>query len=117
MVTLQHEIHRVAHTAAKVLITGESGVGKEVTARSIHLGGSRASNAFASVNCASLNESELSEKLQLACRGTLFLDEVCEMSLPMQGLLNRLLETGEIQRIASHAHRAKVDVRVISATN
>jgi DNA-binding NtrC family response regulator len=127
---------RAALTEAKVLITGESGVGKDVVARHIHLHSPRHANEFVPVNCAgvieTLLESELFGhvkgsftgayrdkigKLRLAHRGTLFLDEVGEMSLRMQALLLRFLENGEIQSVGSDAVQAKVDVRVIAATN
>src|SRR5499426_3211144 len=127
---------RAALTEAKVLLTGESGVGKDVVARHIHLHSPRRANEFVPVNCAgvieTLLESELFGhvkgsftgayrdkvgKLRLAHRGTLFLDEVGEMSLRMQALLLRFLENGEIQAVGSDAPQATVDVRVIAATN
>jgi DNA-binding NtrC family response regulator len=127
---------RAATSDAKVLVTGESGVGKDLIARQIHLGSRRASGPFVAVNCAGLTETLLESelfghargsftgayrdkpgKLQLADRGTLFLDEVGEMSLRMQALLLRFLETGEIQSVGSHAANASVNVRVVAATN
>ncbi len=129
-------VSRVATGDAKVLITGESGVGKDLVARGIHNGSSRASRAFIAVNCAGLTETLLESelfghvkgsftgayrdkpgKLQLAHRGTLFLDEVGEMSLRMQALLLRFLENGEIQSVGADQARASVDVRVVAATN
>ena len=120
----------------KVLITGESGVGKDVLARHIHARSNRAQRAMVSLNCAGLTESLLESelfghakgsftgafrdkpgRLQLAHRGTLFLDEVGDMSLRMQALLLRFLESGELQRVGSTEPNAKVDVRVITATN
>src|SRR6187399_371236 len=125
---LEQEIDRVARSDAKVLITGESGVGKEIVARAIHSRGPRASHVFAPVNCAGLPETLLESelfghvkgsftgayrdkpgKLQLAHRGTLFLDEVGEMSLRMQALLLRFLETGEIQSVGAHQPTALVN--------
>src|SRR5262245_51148076 len=127
---------RAAESAAKVLITGESGVGKDVVARYIHSHSARSHAPFVAVNCAGLSETLLESelfghvkgsftgayrdkrgKLQLAHRGTLFLDEVGEMSLRMQALLLRFLENGEIQAVGSDQSEARVDVRVIAATN
>ena len=127
---------RAAESPAKVLITGESGVGKDVVARYIHSHSSRRQAPFVAVNCAGLTETLLESelfghvkgsftgayrdkrgKLQLAHRGTLFLDEVGEMSLRMQALLLRFLENGEIQAVGSDHSQARVDVRVVAATN
>ena len=136
IVTLQQEVDRVARSDAKVLITGESGVGKEIVAKGIHSGGPRAANVFAPVNCAGLPETLLESelfghvkgsftgayrdkpgKLETAHMGTVFLDEVGEMTLRMQGLLLRFLETGEIQKVGSEGSGRHLNVRVISATN
>jgi transcriptional regulator with PAS, ATPase and Fis domain len=133
---LEQEIEWASRCDAKVLITGESGVGKEVVARLIHDRSIRRRYRMHAINCAgipdSLLESELfghergsftgayrdkSGLLELAHAGTLFMDEVCEMSLRMQVLLLRFLETGEIQRVGSDGPRGHVDVRVIAATN
>ena len=131
------EIERAARSDAKVLITGKSGVGKEIAARLIHRQSQRANHALVTINCAavpdSLLESELfghtrgsftdahrdrAGRLELGHHGTIFFDEVGEMSLRMQALLLRFLETGEIHRVgATYAARAGVDVRVIAATN
>ena len=127
---------RAAESSAKVLITGESGVGKDLIAHYIHSHSPRKAAPFVAVNCAGLTESLLESelfghvkgsftgayrdkrgKLQLAHRGTLFLDEVGEMSLRMQALLLRFLENGEIQAVGSDQSEARVDVRVIAATN
>lgn len=127
---------RVAKGNAKVLITGESGVGKDVLGRFIHAHSACADRAFVALNCAGVTETLLESelfghvkgsftgahrdkvgKLQLAHRGTIFLDEVGEMSLRMQALLLRFLENGEIQPVGSDAPCARVDVRVIAATN
>ena len=127
---------RAALSDAKVLITGESGVGKDVVARHIHTHSARRQTSFVPVNCAGVTETLLESelfghvkgsftgayrdkigKLRLAHRGTLFLDEVGEMSLRMQALLLRFLENGEIQAVGSDAVQAKADVRVIAATN
>src|SRR4051794_36217356 len=125
-----------AESNAKVLITGESGVGKDVVARYIHSCSSRRREPFVAVNCAGITETLLESelfghvkgsftgayrdkrgKLQLAHRGTLFLDEVGEMSLRMQALLLRFLENGEIQAVGADHARTTVDVRVVAATN
>src|SRR5688500_3099298 len=127
---------RVAKGDAKVLITGESGVGKDVLGRYLHAHSTRAAAAFVALNCAGVSETLLESelfghvkgsftgahrdkvgKLQLAHRGTVFLDEVGEMSLRMQALLLRFLENGEIQPVGADTPAARVDVRVISATN
>jgi transcriptional regulator with PAS, ATPase and Fis domain len=127
---------RAAESPAKVLITGESGVGKDVVARYLHSQSSRKLAPFVAVNCAGVTETLLESelfghvkgsftgayrdkrgKLQLAHRGTLFLDEVGEMSLRMQALLLRFLENGEIQPVGADQAEARVDVRVVAATN
>ena len=127
---------RAAAAPVKVLITGESGVGKDLVARYIHALSPRAPRPMIAVNCAGLTETLLESelfghvkgsftgahrekqgKLQLAHRGTVFLDEVGEMSLRMQALLLRFLENGEVHPVGSDAVCAKVDVRVIAATN
>jgi transcriptional regulator with PAS, ATPase and Fis domain len=136
IVDLRQEIERVAKSDAKVLITGESGVGKEVVARAIHFEGPRQHHDFVAVNCAGLPETLLESelfghvkgsftgayrdkpgKLELAHQGTVFLDEVGEMTLRMQGLLLRFLETGELQKVGSERGGSVVNVRVIAATN
>src|SRR5687767_11445497 len=103
---LRREVQRVARSDAKVLITGESGVGKEVVARAIHVEGPRQNHEFVAVNCAGLPETLLESelfghvkgsftgayrdkpgKLEMGHQGTVFMDEVGEMTLRMQGLL------------------------------
>jgi transcriptional regulator with PAS, ATPase and Fis domain len=127
---------RIAAGGAKVLLTGESGVGKDVIARLIHARSPRAHGRFVALNCASFSEGLLESelfghvkgaftgayrdkpgKLHLAHRGTIFLDEIAEMSLRMQAMLLRFLENGEIQPVGSDTPAGLVDVRVISATN
>jgi transcriptional regulator with PAS, ATPase and Fis domain len=136
MTELLSMAERAAQSSAKVLITGESGVGKDVVARHIHTHSARKHAAFVAVNCAGVTETLLESelfghvkgsftgayrdkrgKLQLAHRGTLFLDEVGEMSLRMQALLLRFLENGEIQAVGSDQVQSRVDVRVVAATN
>jgi transcriptional regulator with PAS, ATPase and Fis domain len=133
---LVQEIERVAHADAKVLITGESGVGKELVARALHTRSRRASRPFVPVNCAGLPETLLESelfghvkgsftgayrdkagKLELADSGTVFLDEIGEMTLRMQGMLLRFLETGELQKIGSDQAVGRSNVRVVAATN
>ena len=133
---LRQEIERVAKSDAKVLITGESGIGKEVVARAVHFEGPRQHHDFVAVNCAGLPETLLESelfghvkgsftgayrdkpgKLEMAHQGTVFLDEVGEMTLRMQGLLLRFLETGELQKVGSERMGSVVNVRVIAATN
>src|SRR5688572_9009839 len=136
MQALQAEIDRVAHSDAKVLIIGESGVGKEIVSRSIHDGSPRANMTFAPVNCAGVPETLLESELfgpvkgsftgayrdkpgtlESAHMGTVFLDEIGEMTLRMQGLLLRFLETGTIQRAGADGSARHVNVRVIGATH
>jgi DNA-binding NtrC family response regulator len=127
---------RAAASDAKVLITGESGVGKDVVARHIHGSSTRRAAEFVAVNCAGVTETLLESelfghvkgsftgayrdkigKLRLAHDGTLFLDEIGEMSQRMQALLLRFLENGEIQAVGSDIAHTTVDVRVLAATN
>jgi two-component system response regulator HydG len=136
MEDLRAEIDRVAQTDAKVLITGESGVGKELVAAAIHARSARAPRPFVTMNCGALTETLLESelfghvkgsftgayrdkagKLQLADKGTLFLDEIGETTLRMQGLLLRFADTGELQRVGSDAPSVCVNVRIIAATN
>jgi two-component system nitrogen regulation response regulator NtrX len=133
---LKTEIVRVARSDAKVLITGESGVGKEVVARAIGAASLRAAAPFVPVNCAGIPETLLESELfghmkgsftgahrdrpgkfEMARNGTIFLDEIGEMTLRMQGLLLRFLETGEIQKVGAERVTVAANVRVISATN
>jgi transcriptional regulator with PAS, ATPase and Fis domain len=133
---LQQEIERIAHSDAKVLITGESGVGKELVARTIHARSPRCHRPFIAINCAGLPETLLESemfghvkgsftgayrdkagKLELAAEGTVLLDEIGEMTLRMQGMLLRFLETGELQKVGTDRPVGRVDVRVVAATN
>jgi transcriptional regulator with GAF, ATPase, and Fis domain len=126
----------IAASDAKVLISGESGVGKEVMARMIHAHSRRRQRPMNTINCAGVPEGLLETEffghvrgsftgadrdhkgfLEQADTGTVLLDEVGEMSLRMQGMLLRFLENGEIQRIGSERARTIVDVRIIAATN
>ena len=126
---------RVAKFNSSVLLEGETGVGKELFAKTIHENSSRKSQPFIKVNCAALPkeliESELfghekgaftgavqakKGRFELADKGTIFLDEIGEMPLELQPKLLRVLQSGEFERLGSEESK-KVNVRVISATN
>jgi DNA-binding NtrC family response regulator len=128
-------IARVAGTNTTVLITGETGTGKELVARAIHRNSARAKKPFIAINCAAVTETLLESELfghekgaftgadkarsglfEAADEGTLFLDEVAEMSPAAQAKLLRVLADGEIQRVGSTVAR-RVDVRVLAATH
>ncbi len=129
------KIDKVAQTAARVLITGENGTGKELVARAVHRQSPRNGERFVEVNCAAipgeLIESELfghmkgsftgavadrAGKFEQADGGTLFLDEIGDMSLTAQAKVLRVLQDGEVTRIGGQKPR-RVDVRVLAATN
>src|SRR5688572_24664705 len=135
MLELKSQIERAAPTKATVLITGESGTGKELVAREIHRRSSRANMSFIQVNCAAipeeLIESELfghekgsftgavrkqTGKFVAADSGTIFLDEIGDMSVRTQAKVLRVLQEGEVEPVGS-ASVVSVDVRVIAATN
>ena len=120
MKSVRSEIALAARTNAKVLILGETGVGKEVVARLIHAEGARRERSFVPVNCSGIPETLLESELfghvrgsftgayrdkaglvRQANGGTLFLDELGEMSLRMQAMLLRFAESGEIQPVGS----------------
>jgi two-component system nitrogen regulation response regulator NtrX len=128
-------VGRAAPTNATVLITGESGVGKELVARTIHRNSLRSRERFVQVNCAAIPEELIESELfghekgsftgatekqvgkfEQADRGTIFLDEVGDMSAKTQAKVLRVLQEGEVERLGS-ARTVKVDVRVIAATN
>jgi transcriptional regulator with GAF, ATPase, and Fis domain len=130
------DLESASRTNVKVLITGESGVGKEVVARLIHNRSARRHAPLVTINCAgfpdSLLESELfghvrgsftgahrdrAGRFERAHGGTVFMDEVGEMSLRMQALLLRFVETGELQRLGADVSGTRCDVRIIAATN
>jgi transcriptional regulator with GAF, ATPase, and Fis domain len=132
---IKETIEKVAPTEARVLITGQNGVGKELVARWLHEKSSRAGNALVEVNCAAipseLIESELFGhekgsftsaikqrigKFEQANGGTLFLDEIGDMSLSAQAKVLRALQEGKITRVGADKD-IQVDVRVIAATN
>jgi len=134
---LREEIACAAKFDVRVLITGESGVGKEIVARLIHDGGPRARRPLLAVNCAGLADTLLESELfghvrgsftdayrdtrgllERAAGSTLFMDELAEMTQRMQSMLLRFVETGEIQPVGSdRVLPTKVDVRLIAATN
>jgi DNA-binding NtrC family response regulator len=133
---IREEIACAARTDAKVLITGESGVGKEIVAHLIHDASRRRQANLVAINCAGVPDTLLASELfghmrgsftdayrdkqgwlEQAHRGTIFMDEIGEMSLQMQALLLRFLESGEIQRVGSDRMNTVVDVRIIAATN
>jgi two-component system response regulator PilR (NtrC family) len=128
-------IAKLARTQAPVYITGESGSGKELAARLIHLNGARRDHMFVPVNCGSIPESLMESELfgyrkgaftganqdrdgffQAAHGGTLFLDEVAELPLYMQVLLLRAIQEKRVRKVGA-TQEDPVDVRVISATN
>jgi len=128
-------LDKVVRTEEPVLITGESGTGKELIARAIHAHGARARRPFLSENCAALTDTLLESELfghvkgsftgadrdkkglfQLADKGTLFLDEVGDMSPTMQKKLLRTLQEGEIRPVGGKSIK-RVDVRIVSASN
>lgn len=132
---MKEMIDRVAHTDAKVLITGDNGTGKELVAHQLHEKSSRANQPFIEVNCAAipseLIESELFGhekgsftsahkqrigKFEQAQGGTIFLDEIGDMSLPAQAKVLRALQENKISRVGSN-NDIDVDVRIIAATN
>jgi DNA-binding NtrC family response regulator len=133
---IQLEIECAGRTDAKTLITGESGVGKEVVANLIHHESRRRFAPFVAINCAGIPDSLLESELfghvrgsftdahrdqkgwlDQAQGGTIFLDEIGEMSSRMQAVLLRFLESGEIQRVGADRPHAIAAVRVIAATN
>ena len=128
-------VSKAAPTNATVLIQGESGVGKELVARTIHRNSLRSRERFVQVNCAAIPEELIESELfghekgsftgatekqvgkfEQADKGTIFLDEVGDMSAKTQAKVLRVLQEGEVERLGS-ARTTKVDVRVIAATN
>ncbi|MBZ0267490.1 sigma-54 dependent transcriptional regulator [bacterium] len=135
MQEIYDRIERVAPTDTTVLITGDTGTGKEVAARTIHRLSRRAGKAFLPINCGAMPPNLIESEIfghergsftgaegrhpgifERADKGTLFLDEITEMPLELQVKLLRVLETSEVTRIGGTESKA-VDVRVISATN
>lgn len=133
--TVMHQLQQVAPTDATVLISGETGTGKELIARAIHQRSARCEQTMVKLNCAAIPEGLVESELfghekgaftgalgrkigrfELADGGTLFLDEIGELSLDLQTKLLRVLQEGELERVGS-ARTIKVDVRIIAATN
>jgi two-component system nitrogen regulation response regulator NtrX len=129
------EILKVARTHANVLITGESGTGKELVANAIHTQSSRCDGPIVKVNCSAIPDSLLESELfghekgaftganagkrglfEVAHRGTVFLDEIADLSLAAQAKILRVLQNGEIQKVGSEK-TIQVDVRVLSGTH
>jgi transcriptional regulator with GAF, ATPase, and Fis domain len=134
-----HEVYdfvsRVAGRDSTVLISGESGTGKELVARAVHLNSGRADKPFVAINCAAITETLLESelfghergaftgavsqkkgKLEVAEGGTVFLDEIGELAVPMQAKLLRVLQEREFERVGG-TRPIKLDVRLIAATN
>jgi aliphatic sulfonates family ABC transporter substrate-binding protein len=128
-------IHQVAPSHATVLITGETGTGKEIVARHLHDSSQRRNKPFAAVNCGAFSESLAEAELfghergaftgaqtskagwfETAHGGTLFLDEIGDLSLPLQVKLLRVLQEGEVVRVGSR-QPVSIDVRLVAATN
>jgi len=135
MLEVKELIGRAARAEGTVLITGETGTGKELAARAIHAASARAGRPFVALNCAALTESLLENELfghgrgaftgaesaragliEHASGGTLFLDEIGTMSKTLQAKFLRALESGEVRRIGENDSR-RVDVRFVAATN
>ena len=128
-------IDRVKDVDTNVIITGESGTGKDLVARAIHYSGNRRTNRFEEINCAAIPENLLEEELfghkkgsftgaienrkgkfEVANNGTIFLDEIGDMPLTLQAKLLRVIEQKEYSPIGSNEKR-KLDIRIIAATN
>ncbi len=135
MIELMTIVDRVAAGSASVLIQGETGTGKTLIAREIHAASPRAGERFVAINCSAFQDQLLESEVfghekgaftgavaakeglfEVAHRGTLFLDEVGDMSSAMQAKLLQVLDDGELRRVGGTRSR-KVDVRVVAATN
>lgn len=135
MQRLFQQVAQIADSDATILLTGETGTGKEVLARVLHANSRRSKGPFVALNCAAISEALFESELfghtrgaftsaatakrglfQSANGGTLFLDEIAEMSLPMQVKLLRAVQEREVREVGAD-HPTKVDVRIITATN
>jgi transcriptional regulator with PAS, ATPase and Fis domain len=135
MLKIFDTIRRVSDSDVNVLITGESGTGKELLARALHVNSRRKQGPFVPVNCVALSENLLESELfghekgaftgaaqrkrgyfEAAAGGTIFLDEIGDLSMPLQAKLLRTLQERTIQRVGS-TELIEVDVRIVSATN
>lgn len=136
MRNLKEQGQRFAQGNQPILVTGESGVGKELVVQALHMASPRSRAPFVAINCAALPESLVESELfgyasgafsgahrtgmkgkfEIANGGTIFLDEIGELPLAMQAKLLRVLETGEIQKLGSSSS-ITVDIRLVSATN
>jgi DNA-binding NtrC family response regulator len=135
MINLYKMINKIKDSKTTVLLNGATGTGKELVARAIHYNSTRSAGVFLPVNCGALNENLLGSEFfgyvkgsftgavsdrrgifEVADRGSIFLDEIGDVSLGLQQILLRVLENGEIQPVGS-TERKRVDVRVIAATN
>ncbi len=133
---VERKVEQVAPTNAPVLVTGESGTGKDLVSRAIHFNSKRAGQPFVTVNCAAIPETMLESVLfghvkgaftgatfdkvgefQKADGGALFLDELGELPLMLQAKVLRAIEQGEVSPLGSNAAPGRVDVRLICATN
>ena len=133
---VERKVEQVASTDAPVLVTGESGTGKDLVSRSIHFNSKRAAKPYVTVNCAAIPETLLESVLfghvkgaftgathnkvgefQKADGGTLFLDELGELPLMLQAKVLRAIEQGEVSPVGSNDAPLRVDVRLICATN
>jgi DNA-binding NtrC family response regulator len=132
---MREQVRKIAPSNGRVLVTGENGAGKELVAHALHALSRRAAGPFVKLNCAAipkdLLESELfghergaftgavqskKGRLEMADGGTLFLDEIGDLALEAQAKLLRAIETGELERVGG-TRTAKVDVRLVAATN
>lgn len=136
IIELKNTVKRVTHSDSTVLITGDSGTGKEVFATAIHEASNRRDNSYVKINCAAIPEHILESELfgydegaftgarrggkvgkfELANHGTLFLDEIGDMSIDMQSKILRVLQDKVVERVGGNTPQ-KVDVRIIAATN
>ncbi len=135
MKDLYRMIGKIAPVDSTVLISGETGTGKELAARAIHLNSPRSGKSFVAINCANLSETLLESelfgyekgaftgaygqkkgKLELADDGTLFLDEIGELPLSLQSRLLRVLQEREFERLGG-IHPLKINIRLLAATN